>query len=257
MTTREIPLQGGVNFRDLGGYKNLQGRAVKWRKLLRSGHLSALTDRDVEILQQIGVTEVHDFRRREEQERTPSKPLAARLVADYEMYVGSLSLFWEYLGSGQLTAETAHNLVVSSYRDCVEDVIPAYRKLFRHLLANRNNATLFHCSAGKDRTGMAAALILSALDVPRETIIEDYLLTRKLFNSEKLIELVEGHLRRAGVSYWERSWLVPYCTVHEENILTFFDAIERCYGSVGVYLGNGLGLSQADLQLLKTAYLAP
>ncbi len=255
MTTRVVPLDGGINFRDLGGYQNRQGRAVKWRRLLRSGHLAGLTDGDVAELARIGVTEVHDFRRREEQKRNPHKPLNARFIDDYEMYVGSLSLFWEYLLGGQLTAETGHELVVSSYRDCIDDVIPAYRKLFQHLLANRDNASLFHCSAGKDRTGMAAALILSALDVPRETIIEDYLLTQTHFDSERLIEVVEGHLRAAGVSHWERSWLLPYCTVHEENIVTFFDAIEQRYGSVANYLRQGLGLSEEDLQQFQAMYL--
>ncbi len=255
MTTRAVPLQGGINFRDLGGYQNRQGRSVVWRRLFRSGHLALLTDEDLVQLEQFGVTEVHDFRRREEQERNPSKPISARFVADYQMYVGSLSLFWQYLNSGELTAATAHELVVSSYRDCIDDVIPAYRKLFRHLLANRDHASLFHCSAGKDRTGMAAALILSALDVPRQIIIEDYLLTQTHLDTDNLIERVEGHLRAAGVSHWERSWLVPYCTVDEENILTFFNAIERGYGSVANYLQQGLGLSEKQIQQLQTIYL--
>ena len=255
MNSRVLPLEGGINFRDLGGYKNREGRAVRWRKLLRSGHLASLTDDDLLALQALDVTQVHDFRRREEQQRTPSKSWGAQSFADYQMYVGSLSRFWDYLESGQLSAGSAHQLVSGSYSECIEDVIPAYSQMFEALLENRENASLFHCSAGKDRTGMAAALILSALDVPRETIIEDYLLTLEHFDSDGLIEIIEGHLRAANVSHWERSWLVPYAAVHEENIVNFFTAIDQRFGSMEVYLNSGLGLDGAKLALFREGYL--
>ena len=74
----------------------------------------------------------------------------------------------------------------------------------RHIVDTADNASLFHCSAGKDRTGMAAALILAALDVPRETI-QDYMLTLDHYNSDKLIAIVEEHLRRAEVENWDRN----------------------------------------------------
>ena len=102
---------------------------------------------------------------------------------------------------------------------------------------------------------MAAALILSALDVPRETIVADYMLTVEHYNSDKLIEIVEGHLRDAKVKNLDRSWLIPYCSVHQDNIVAFLDAIDDQYGDVKSYLIDGLGLSQADLQKMQESFL--
>ena len=102
---------------------------------------------------------------------------------------------------------------------------------------------------------MAAALILSALGVSRADIIDDYLLTKEHFDHHRLMEIVEQHLIDAKVERWQRSWLIPYCTVHEENILAFFDAIEERYGDVGTYLTDALQLSDEDILALRQAYL--
>lgn len=256
MTSRLVPLEGGINFRDLGGYSAADGRQVRWRTLFRCGHLSNLTPRDLEVLAGWRVTHIHDFRRRDEQQRNPNQAVNARSYADYAISVGSLSRFWEYLGSGQLSAESSHQLVVDSYRNCIDDVAPHYGRLFQALLANEGNATIFHCAAGKDRTGMAAALILSALGVSREVIVEDYLLTLEHFDTSSLLETVEQHLRNAQVEHWERSWLMPYCAVHRDNIEAFFEGIETGYGSVTEYLQRALGLSRGEIEAVQRIYLA-
>lgn len=253
--TRVLPLEGGVNFRDLGGYRGADGRTVKWRKIFRCGHLGHLTDADLDTLADLRITEVHDFRRRDEQARTPSRPLRAQFRADYEMFIGSMSKFWEFIRSERLNGESAHTLVVNSYRACVHEVAPHYRRLFDSLLRNADNATLFHCSAGKDRTGLAAALILSALGVSREDVVEDYLLTLECFDIEILMELVESHLRDEGVAHWERDWLLPYCGVHRDNIEAFFEGVEADFGSVEVYLQRAIGLDAPRCAALREAYL--
>jgi protein-tyrosine phosphatase len=255
MTSRLVPLHGGINFRDLGGYGTEDGREVRWRTLFRCGHLSNLTAQDLQALASWRVTHIHDFRRPDEQQRNPSQPLNARFYADYAISIGSLSRFWEYLGSEQLSAETAHQLVVGAYRACIDDVAPHYSRMFQALLANEGNATIFHCAAGKDRTGMAAALILSALGVPREVVVEDYLLTQEYFDTGSLLETVEQHLRNAKVERWERSWLLPYCGVHRDNIEAFFEGVEAGYGSVAGYMQRALGLSGKDLAELQRIYL--
>lgn len=253
--SRVVVLDGGVNFRDLGGYRNVQGRRVKWRKIMRCGHLASLSDSDLDILEQIGISKVHDFRREEEQVQSPSSAIRAEFIDDYQILIGDISRFWEFLFEGELTAESSHQLVVNSYRSCIDSVIPAFSRFMRHIVDNADNASLFHCSAGKDRTGMAAALILAALDVPRETIIEDYMLTLEHYNSDKLIAIVEEHLRRAEVKSWDREWLMPYCSVHQDNIVAFLDAIEERYGDVKNYLVSALGLTMADLEKMHNCYL--
>ncbi|MYM63256.1 tyrosine-protein phosphatase [Pseudomaricurvus sp. HS19] len=253
--SRVVPLEGGINFRDLGGYETADGEQVRWRKLFRCGHLADLSAADIRVLEQLGISQVHDFRRQDEQAGTPSQPLAAATINDYDMSLGSLVRFWELLRAGQLSGSRAHELVVDSYHNGAGEVAPHYRRLFQALLDNRDQATLFHCAAGKDRTGLAAALILSALGVSRQQVVEDYLLTRDHFDAEALIVKVEGHLRRAGVSEWERGWLEPYCSVHEDNIEAFFDGISRRYGTLDHYLRTELGLEEAQRQQLREAYL--
>ncbi len=253
--TRVIDLDGGINFRDIGGYSNSQGRKVKWRKIMRCGHLASLSDNDLDILEKIGINRVHDFRRSEEQEMSPSCAVRAEFVDDYQILIGDISRFWEFLFEGELTAESSHQLVVNSYASCIDSVIPAFSRFMRHIVDNADNASVFHCSAGKDRTGMAAALILSALDVPRETIIKDYMLTVEHYDSEQLINIVEEHLRKANVDSWDRAWLMPYCSVHQDNIVAFLDAIDASYGNVKNYLISALGLSQADLDKMHQCYL--
>ena len=253
--TRLVPLEGGINFRDIGGYVNDQGRTVKWRKIMRCGHLADLTDSDLDHLEMIGVSQIHDFRRQEEQNQNPSRQVRAEFVDDYQISIGDISRFWEFLFDGQLSAESSHQLVVNSYRNCIQTVIPAFSRFMRHIVDNAAGGAVFHCSAGKDRTGMAAALILSALDVPRETIVADYMLTLEHYNSDKLIAIVEGHLRDAKVENWDRSWLVPYCSVHQDNIVAFLEAIDAEYGDVKSYLIDGLGLTKADLVKMQESFL--
>ena len=253
--SRQLPLEGGINFRDLGGYRNNQGKTVKWRQLMRCGHLAQLTEADLELLSKIGVDKVHDFRRTEEQQQSPSQSVSATFIDDYQISIGDISRFWEFLKDGILTDQSSHQLVVNSYRHCVNSIIPAYTRFMRELVDSQQGAHIFHCSAGKDRTGMAAALILGALDVPRETIIEDYLLTLEYYNSDKLMDIIEGHLRDAGVKTWQRSWLIPYSSVHADNIIAFLDAIDQHYGSLRNYLIDALGLSIQDLQILQDKFL--
>ena len=253
--TRVVSLEGGINFRDIGGYINTQGRTVKWRKIMRCGHLARLSECDLDTLEAIGVSKIHDFRRTEEQEQSPSCAVRAEFIDDYQIHIGDISRFWEFLFGGELTADSSHQLVVNSYRSCIEAVIPAFSRFMRHIVDNADSASVFHCSAGKDRTGMAAALILSALDVPRQTIVDDYMLTIEHYDSDALIEIVEGHLRAAKVESWDRDWLIPYCSVHQDNIVAFLDAIDEQYGDVKTYLTSALGLSAADLEKMQSCYL--
>ncbi len=253
--SREIPLDGGVNFRDIGGYQSRDGRLVKWRKVLRSGHLSNLTDNDKTTLMNIGVNQIHDLRRVEEQNRQPSIDFGAKTINDYCLSIGSLSEFWETLSKGGLSGSSSHSLVVNGYKSCINEVAPAYRRFMHLILDNAEGVSLIHCAAGKDRTGLAAALILAALDVPDETIINDYLLTKVYFDTDNLINIVEGHLRNSEVSFWEREWLEPYCSVHRDNIETFLLALKQDYGSLDNYMNKALCFGESHRRLLRKVFL--
>ena len=129
--------------------------------------------------------------------------------------------------------------------------------MFPLLIKNSGQASLFHCSAGKDRTGIAAALILSALDVPRDTIIEDYLLTAQYMDTESALDMIEDFLgvNSENTEQVERDWLVPIVSVHEDFIGSFFTSLENDYGSVDSYLNKALALSPADIQTMRDLFL--
>lgn len=262
--SRELTLDGGINFRDLGGYKTLDGRQLQWRRLFRCGHLRDLSDQDEADLKALGLTHIHDFRREEERSRMVNRELPVTVYNDYNINIGSLPRFWQMLRAGELSDQVSHSLVVGAYADCLEEVTPLYQRFFERLVDNLStpsSSALFHCTAGKDRTGLAAALILAALKVPRETIVQDYMLTLEYYDVDSLITLVEGHLiddeENTGVkNHWQRSWLEPYCSVHTDNIHAFFNAVDTGYGDMPGFLKQGLGLGDDALALLRARLLA-
>ena len=252
---RHLALDGAINLRDLGGYVGRDGRTVQWGKIYRSGHMAKMSAAGQQQLLALGITEIHDFRRPEERQRAPTPVVGPRIVDGYDMSIGSVSKFWDYLFAGGMSDQRAFDLVLNSYRSCAAEVVPGYRQLFSHLLRDDCGATLFHCAAGKDRTGMAAALILTALGVDREAIIEDYMLTAKYFDSAVLMGLIEEHLRNAGAKEWQRSWLEPYCSVYPEYLLGFFESVNELSGNIDDYLEQQLGIGAAEREVLAARYL--
>jgi protein-tyrosine phosphatase len=172
---RLLPLEGGRNFRDMGGYEGAGGKQVRWGKLYRSGVMSGLTPADMAYLSDLGITSICDLRNPDERRADPSPFLGAAkttvVAFDYEM---SSSL------AGIARAQTkaaAVSAFADSYMSFLDILTPQYADLFARLVRGEG-ATTLNCSAGKDRTGVGSALILSALGVGRETVIADYALTQ-------------------------------------------------------------------------------
>lgn len=254
--TRHVELDGGVNVRDLGGYRSRDGRQVKWRKILRSGHLKNLSDADRKAFDAIDLRTIHDFRRSSEIEKFPSSVGDVDIIAGYEMGVGSMGMFMQTFEREKFTPSEAHSFVVGAYGECIEEVTQPYKTFFRHVLAQEEGALLFHCMAGKDRTGLAAALLLYALDVPSDVIIEDYMLTSQYLPIETVIDnFIQAREDLAELIQQNRASLVPYCGVHSDNLHTFFSGIDATYGSTDAYLSDGLALSGDDIQKLRDRYL--
>ena len=255
--TRHLELDGGINVRDIGGYRTRGGRKVKWRKILRSGHLNHLNDADRATLADIDLRTVHDFRRSPEIEKFPSLVGDVEIMSGYELGVGSMGMFMQTFENEDITPEQAHAFVVKAYGECVEDVTAPYQTFFRHVLEQEQGALLFHCMAGKDRTGLAAALILYALDVPRDVILADYMLTSQYFPLEMVIEnFMKSRDDIADKISQNRASLAPYCGVHADNLEAFFQSVDEKFGSMDAYLSQGLSLSKSDIQELRNRYLS-
>lgn len=241
--TRSMQLHGASNFRDLGGYHGHEGRQVRWRRLFRSDHLAALTERDKAVLSDVGLRRVFDFRGViERQSAVCVLPQATVHSLPIEPTVVGWLAEQERSGK-QPNAQDTSRLMRETYRAFAADNRPRYRELFLHLLES-DSPLVFHCTAGKDRTGFAAALILFALGVPHDTVKQDYLLTnthlkRQPNPESSLPEEVQTVLHR----------------VEEDFLQAAMEVVDKDFGGHGGYLRSGLGLGDADLERLRKLYL--
>jgi protein-tyrosine phosphatase len=240
---RSVHLSGASNFRDLGGYAGAGGRAVRWRRLFRSDHLGALTPQDAQALQALGVTRVFDLRGVAERAAAPyDLPGARQYPLPIEPTV--VQRMKDLLDAGQqVTPEKTAELMRQTYRAFIHDNAARFAELFEHLL-DSSQPLVFHCTAGKDRTGLAAALILLALQVPPERVMQDYLLTNDLYRMPAL-----------GDSRTPRESLNVLWRVQEAFLDAALQAVERDFGGVERYLERELRLSPAARQRLQALYL--
>jgi protein-tyrosine phosphatase len=239
---RHLALQGASNFRDLGGYPTADGRTTRWRHIFRSNHLGQLTVADIEIVRALGVRSAFDFRGVEER--------TAGVCVVNEIAVHSLPIeptvvaaLRAELARGSLTAPVALELMRESYRNYVRHNTASFRNLFGHLLEDRA-PLIIHCTAGKDRTGFASALILHALGVADEVIAEDYLLTNQHYKRDAtaatdLPEDVRNAIGNVDASY----------------LAAAFEAVGKEYGDLETYLRDGLKLGTPERTALKARYL--
>lgn len=243
--SRTLNLAGASNFRDLGGYRGDEGRTVRWRKLFRSDHLAALTAQDTQAIADLGVTRALDFRGQDERTAQAYELPNVRYHA-LSIEPTVVQRAKEMVSAGQqMTASIAVGLMQDTYRDFVTHNAREYALLFEHLL-DSDAPLVFHCTAGKDRTGFAAALILSSLGVSRSVIMEDYLLTNGLYRRPASVN--NGAPNEVLNVLWR---------VQEDFLEAAFDALERDYGGVEPYLTQQLKLGEKERARLAKLYLAP
>lgn len=240
---RSLKLSGASNFRDLGGYTGAGARPVRWRRLFRSDHLAALTPEDAEVFASLGVTRVFDFRGTEERAAVSYElPGVAQHSLPIEPTV--VQRMKDLLDAGErVTPEHTVVLMQHTYRAFVNDNAERFASLFAHLLES-DQPLVFHCTAGKDRTGFAAALILLALDVPREVVMQDYLLTNDLY---RMPELPGARAPREVLNVLWR--------VQQEFLDAALHAVDVEHGGVQNYLSRALGVGEAERAQLRHWYL--
>jgi len=247
-----LPLEGGFNLRDMGGYATGDGRTVRRGMLFRSGVMSLLTEADEAHLAGLGIATVCDLRRPGERRRDPTRWCEPAGVfywsRDYTETSGALG---EMLRGEVVTAAQMEAKMLGLYREILVDHAPSYRFLFERLAAG-HVPLLFNCSAGKDRTGVAAALILSALGVPRETILADYLLTNDFADFARLLDGRQSAV--SDLSSLDADVLRPLLAADAAYLAVAFDSLDRDHGGIDAYLA-AIGVDASVKARLQEALL--
>lgn len=257
-----IPLEGGRNFRDIGGITTADGATVKSGLLFRAGVLHHLTADDYAKIDAFGIRTVIDFRDVEERQNEPTTWLASDVEIvnwDYAMSFGDDIDLNDMLRMMAASEAGAESMMAALYRTMVEQQKPHYQAMFEELLAP-SGPVLFHCTAGKDRTGVAAALIQTALGVDRETVIRDYTLSEVILNLPEQQNSLASMTAHSDGNYSMLAML-PEASINalmgtrRIYIETAFDEMTQNYGSVEAYIKEGLGVSEQDLETLRVLYL--
>ena len=240
LADKHLPMAGGFNFRDLGGIKTSDNKFVRWGKFFRTDELGNLTNEDLAYLSSIPVQTVVDFRSEQEVSALPDKlPKSVKKYTNLNISPGNLHLnsLEELTRVGDF-----EDFMISMNRSFVTDtaIIAQYKEFFSILQNEENLPVIFHCTAGKDRTGMGAALILFALGVDEETVMKDYLLSN-VYLQNKYKDIIEKHPA-----------IKPMLIVEPEYIQASIDLIKEKYGNVDNYLTSVLGV---DLVKFKQKYL--
>ncbi len=253
---RELPLAKGSNFRDVGGYLTKDGRSVRWGKLFRSGALPVLTEGDYTLLGGLGITTIVDLRSLEEREVAPTQlddRTGALFVAnDYSLRPLMANLSAD-LGMGE-----------NFYAGMEKLIRPQIRQTFNRILADEG-AVMFHCSAGQDRTGVTAALILLTLGVDRDTVLRDYHLSTALRRPENELPPLNpaDYPTNPIVQYYAAAAKKPdglkaeplFTKSGQSHMVQFLDHLDRDYGGVSAYLDSQLGIDAGKQDRLRTLLL--
>ena len=253
---RRLPFSGTGNFRDLGGYRTWSGKLVRWRALYRSGSLHKLTDRDLAHLSDHDPQWIVDFRSPREKEREPDRlpaHWAARLV-EIPILDSSTRI---YQSSREEIVKIIKDIdpfqsLTTTNRELATCFTAEMRKFIDVILSSNGRPVLFHCTAGKDRTGFAAAILLRILGVPQDVVMQDYLLTNKYFYGAHrwhllLLRLWKGRQIAKVVSGMMRA--------DPAYLGAAFQTIDQNHGSFENYVHEALGLNTGDIDCLKTLYL--
>ena len=253
---RVLPLERGSNFRDIGGYPAAGGRHVKWGMIYRSGATPLLTDADVKKVEALNLTNMVDLRSIEERQLAPS-----RIVGIPYNAVGySMAPLMSAAESTSHPSEAAVPIDLGAfYRKMPETMAPQFRLLFDRLLAN-GAPLVYNCSAGQDRTGLATALILAALGVPRDIIIADYHLSTQYRRPEYEMPsfdpaAFQNNAAAQMFAQYKGTKAEPLKDANGEAFLSSaFEVIDKRYGSVEAYLDRVLDVSAIDLAALRRIY---
>ena len=253
ISERRVPLEGSVNFRDLGGYETADGHRVKWGQVFRSDNLGRLTDRDVSYIQRMGIRMVCDFRTPAEVKKLPDRLPQSERIRCLHLPIQhgehDPAGTFERIKNGDIEWMT-EDFMTAGYLKNIDDFAPLWSKFFNTLADSSRRPLVFHCTGGKDRAGVCAALVLLSLGVPEETVIDDHGLSNLYIAA--VLERIYDQIRSYGI---DPGQIESYFTAPRNSIVAVIDHIRKTYGSAAEYLVNKAGVNEQLIEKLKSDLL--
>ena len=261
MSRRVLSLEGGRNFRDLGGYCSRYGGTVRWGQVFRSGALCGLPEQDGAVLAALGVAVVFDLRSLEERDSEPTvwTPGPGPKFRTFDYLNADVARATNLRAALELDADAVRASMSDIYAGLPYVHVEKYRALFADLLAGRL-PLVFHCSAGKDRTGVAAALVLTALGVSDGDIMDDYVMSDRILDGHALVEgpqATDLSTGFAGVGRYPPHLRAPLLRSDPQYLKAALASIEQRDGSVDDYLRTRLGIGPDEKRALRARLLEP
>lgn len=253
---RVLPLEKGVNVRDVGGFHTADGQMVRWGQLYRSGSLARLTPADLAYLQRLGVRLVFDLRSVEERTKQPDRlpqveglverPLPMDSVDRYERLRGAYAIFFR---RGRLD-----DFLLDGYRRVMIDgKAHVIGEIFQRLADPAQRPALLHCTAGKDRTGLVVAMLLLSLGVPEETVVADYTLSNLFY--EHFRKGIMADLKQVAPWGMAADDLQDLLLVKAQTLQGALAHLRQKYGSLDAYLRHHAGVADETMAHLRRNWL--
>jgi protein-tyrosine phosphatase len=256
---RVLNFEGIANFRDLGGYPAADGREVKWGALYRAGTLAHSSKADLLGLERLHLKNLIDFRSTAEKEEEPNHlpdPAGFTVVDIPTLDGGDDAVVGEIMArieSGDFDGFDPNAMMLEGNRQFATTFTPQFRQFIHTVLAAEGSPVLWHCSAGKDRTGFASAILLRILGVPQDVVIQDYMASKQHALEARRSQLL---LLRIFKGDEAADKLAVLMGVEEAWLKAAFAEIDARWGSFDNYVRDGLGLDEADIAALKANLLS-
>lgn len=257
LATRNVPLSGVSNFRDLGGYPVGARRRTRWGCLYRSSDFHDLSDGDRLVLQDLGLKQVIDFRSGDESGRRPNQfgsQLEIKAIA-IPIDPGSGAGFRSMWAEGTTSPGFMIEAMSTMNRILVRDHCADYRQMFDLLLECDGAPTAINCASGKDRTGVGSALILLSLGVDRDTVMRDYLLTNVYLQIEDRVKEGLANMARYTSRKIDPAVITPMYDARRPFLTAALDEIDLLHGGSEGYLRDALGFDDARFERMRELYL--
>ena len=258
MSERErlVALEGALNWRDLGGYRAADGRVTKWDRIYRSDGLDQLTDADLDVIAELGIKLVIDFRVDREVDEHPSRLADHPDLRCQRLPIGGDEVegrsILDVIRAGDLRAYTIEEMA-GTYERLLEQFATTFGEVVAHAADPANHPMVFHCTAGKDRTGLMAMLLLGAVGVSDDDIVTDYELTTH-YRSNKRLAILGPELEKAGV---DLETVRPFLTAQAPVMAATVARLHRDHGSIEAFLTTRAGVDSDTLDRLRAHLLEP